>query len=170
MRTPQNTNIPLADGRFVLVDPDVYESVSRFRWRTRTSATERGYIRRNVSKRLNGRRVSRTVYLHRLIMGEPPEPGLEVDHINGDLLDCRRQNLRWVTRSHNQQNRQSPVRAASGHRNVYWSAQKKKWRVRLFVVGRKLSFGHFTDLEAAAAEAERARCAHFDGYVPGGSR
>jgi hypothetical protein len=35
--------------------------------------------------------------LHRFVMGEPPEPGMSVDHINHRRLDNRRCNLRWVT-------------------------------------------------------------------------
>jgi hypothetical protein len=36
-------------------------------------------------------------YLHRLIMGPPPEPGLTVHHIDGNGLNNTRANLRWAT-------------------------------------------------------------------------
>lgn len=42
-----------------------------------------------------------TVYLHRLIMGNPD--GI-VDHANRDTLDCRRENLRVTTQSINRLN------------------------------------------------------------------
>ena len=42
--------------------------------------------------------------LHHLIMGKP-QKGMVVDHINGDGLDNRKENLRFVTVSENQQNR-----------------------------------------------------------------
>lgn len=44
----------------------------------------------------------RSVRLHRFIMEAPR--GIEVDHINHDTLDNRRENLRLVTKSQNQQN------------------------------------------------------------------
>lgn len=43
-------------------------------------------------------------YLHRVIMGDIPA-GMEIDHINRNTLDNRRDNLRIVTRSQNLQNR-----------------------------------------------------------------
>lgn len=51
--------------------------------------------------------VRRRVYLHRAIMERiepPPSPEHVVDHKNGDTLDARRCNLRWVTISENAKN------------------------------------------------------------------
>ena len=58
---------------------------------------------------------------HALVMelAGPPKPeGIwHVDHINGDRADNRMKNLRWVTRSRNQFNREMPN--ATGHRWVF---------------------------------------------------
>src|SRR3954464_1039854 len=55
------------------------------------------------------------VRLHRLLM-QPPF-GFEVDHRNGDKLDCRRANMRIVSHAQNAQN----VRTAKGTlRGVYY--------------------------------------------------
>lgn len=66
--------------------------------------TEKLYAKR--ATRVNG--VACSVYLHREIAlrahGEPPSPLHVADHLNGDSLDCRRENLRWATLSMNAKN------------------------------------------------------------------
>lgn len=57
----------------------------------------------------------RSIFLHRVITGVLP--GLDVDHINGDTLDNRRENLRIATRSQNLANNRR-VAGATGYRGV----------------------------------------------------
>ena len=43
--------------------------------------------------------------LHREILGLGPKDNIDVDHVNGDTLDCRRENLRAVSTMTNSRNR-----------------------------------------------------------------
>lgn len=56
------------------------------------------------------------ISLHRLLMAAPEE--LEVDHINGDTLNCRRSNMRLATKAQNAQNKRPSGRNSSGYRGV----------------------------------------------------
>ena len=47
-------------------------------------------------------RDSSPIYLHRTVMSA--KPGQQIDHANGDGLDCRRINLRLCTSTQNRQN------------------------------------------------------------------
>lgn len=88
--------------------------------------------------------------LHTFLMDTPK--GLQVDHINGNRLDNRRSNLRFVTPGQNCQNIKLRKDATSGIRGVSWWARGKKWKVQAQVAGVKYHGGYFEDKE----EAERA--------------
>ena len=55
--------------------------------------------------------------MHRLVMGNPE--GMCVDHINGDTLDNRKENLRICTMSENSMNRKLRNDSRSGFKGVY---------------------------------------------------
>ena len=92
-----------------------------------------------------------TLYVHRLLMGPPPARGMEVDHRNRDGLDCRRQNLRWATRSQNAANSAGRP-SSSRYKGVHWDPITGKWRARVTLHRRTTNLGRFSD-EAAAARA-----------------
>lgn len=97
----------------------------------------------------DGPHPQRLVYLHRLVAGVD-DPEVEVDHQNGDTLNCRRGNLRPASRVTNARNIDLPRNNTSGFLGVAWVAKRRRWRVK---IGRK-QVGYFTDLhEAAKARA-----------------
>jgi hypothetical protein len=81
--------------------------------------------------------------MHRVIM-QPPD-NLFVDHINGNKLDNRRENLRIVT---NQQNQWNQTRA----KGYYWNAERNKWQVTIVVNKKNIFLGRF-DTEEQARQA-----------------
>ncbi len=103
----------------------------------------------------------RTVRLHRAILGAPD--GLEVDHISGDGLDCRRHNLRIVTGAENSRNRRVYVNNKSGVKGVSWQRDVGKWKAEIRLGGKRHYLGLFSDIpEAAAAYAKASAALHGD--------
>lgn len=101
----------------------------------------------------------KTESLHRFLMGA--EKGVQVDHRNGNGLDCQRQNLRIATPQQNQQNKPKTVRNTSGFKGVTRHKSTGKWQAQLTVDGRFAYLGLFTSREAAfAAYCAAARDAH----------
>ena len=96
--------------------------------------------------------------LHRLIYmmfnGYFPK---EIDHINGNRLDSRIQNLRSVTGSQNQQNSKIRKDNKSGIKGVYWFKELKKWKIDIRFNGKRKYIGVFEDLELAELVAIEAR-------------
>ena len=95
-----------------LVDEEDYLFFTQWLWVTKKSPNGKLYFRRAVSRYdLYGKREGAdTIYLHieilRRAQGESPTRRRCIaDHWNGNSLDNRRQNLRWVTKRQNNQNR-----------------------------------------------------------------
>tara|TARA_R110001583_G_C5453918_1_gene391184 strand:+ start:64 stop:663 length:600 start_codon:yes stop_codon:yes gene_type:complete len=62
--------------------------------------------------------------IHRIVMGNPE--GMDIDHINGDRLDNRKENLRVCTRSQNSQNKKLRSNSKSGFKGVRHRPEHKK--------------------------------------------
>lgn len=148
MHSAGYTAIPLHDRHgeikaFAVVDHGDAHLASK-RW----SPHGDGYAVRYAA--VNGRQTS--ILLHREILGLRPGDGTQVDHINGNRLDCRRANLRIGTHSLNAQN--VPLRGGtSSYRGVCWHDGKS--RAYATLNGRQHNLGRF-EREEDAAEAARA--------------
>jgi hypothetical protein len=90
---------------------------------------------------------ARSERMHSLILGR--HAGLEPDHLNGDKLDNRRENLRLVSHAENTQN----VRTAKGDmRGVFFDSRENVWYGQVKHNGRK----HSTKRFRSASDAQRA--------------
>lgn len=138
--------IILNNGAIALVDEFDMDALAAVRW-----FWSNGYA--SHQERRDGH--PHTVYMHRLLMGEPA--GLEVDHINADGLDNRRANLRIVTRSQNEQAKHR-VRSDSttGVRGVE-RIHGGRYRARIWLDGKAIPLGCFRTIEEAAVAASEGR-------------
>lgn len=137
-----------------LVDEDAYEHmVAPYRWHVGSVTGDRVY----TSARIPTGSGNSTVLLARWLMNPPADA--EVDHINKNPLDNRRENLRVVTRKQNEENggqRRSPRKFTSEHRGVYLDPYTKRWRAEVTHHGKAHKSPRF-DTEAEAAEWARAK-------------
>ena len=92
--------------------------------------------------------INRGKLLHRLIVNAPN--GAQVDHVNRDTLDNRKDNLRICSQSDNLRNQPMRERNLSGFKGVDFCSKTKKFRVQIQVDGRKVHGGYFGDIRAAA--------------------
>ncbi len=80
----------------------------------------------------------------------------EVDHIDGNKINNRIENLRPATHAENLKNQKIKINNVSGIKNVGWARREQKWRVRLTVNGRDKHIGYFKDRDLADLVAVEA--------------
>lgn len=140
--------IALTKGQSALVDAEDYPALACFNW---CASFSRGkWYAKRAERGPDGRQY--TIRMHRAILGVPP--GTEVDHINGDGLDNRRENLRPATRAENIRNTKRRSRNTSGFKGVY--RLEGRWAAS---VARKYLGLYDSPEEAARAYDTQARMA-----------
>ena len=106
---------------------------------------ENGYWHCQISKK--------RVYNHRVIWVLHGNTDTTIDHINGDRLDDRIENLRDVTQARNQRNRKhGNINSSSKLIGVSWNKSSAKWRAQISVGKKTIHIGLYkTEQEAHAA-------------------
>lgn len=132
-------------GFVAIVDIDDYELVSQYKWCAQKNYRT-FYAQRNV-KLDSG---YTTQYMHTLITGFP-----HVDHINGNGLDNRKENLRETNNTLNRANSRKRLGCTSKYKGVNWYAATGKWRAQININHRAIHLGYFFNEEDAAKAYDR---------------
>jgi len=88
-----------------------------------------------------------------------------IDHIDGDILNNRIENLRPATHTQNMRNTKLSARNNSGVKGVNWDKKSNKWRVHISVDGKTKTFGRFKDMELAELIAIEARNKYYGEFA-----
>lgn len=149
--------IPLSQGKYALVDDADYERVSQYKW-----YCTNGYAVRREQRVHGGKKRIKAFRMHREIIDAPP--GLDVDHINRNRLDNRRDNLRFATPTQNAINR-GPQPGTSRFKGVSWFKLNNVWRAKIGINGEKVHIGCYdNEIEAAKAYDDAAH-EHFGEFA-----
>ena len=147
--------VALTKGYEAIISSADAHLVERHNWVVVIKKCNKIYAYRSIGPR--GKQ--RTIYMHRVIMNAPD--GYEVDHVNGDGLDNRRQNMRLVTHQQNLCNQLISSKNRSGFRGVSWDKNMKTWRAQITVHYKMKFLGLFESAESAhAAYVEASKMLH----------
>lgn len=149
--------IPLTQGMIALVDDEDYTGLARWKWYYHKGSTAKtGYAKRKHSRQ-DGEQ--KTIFMHRIILNTPPK--YQTDHINGNGLDNRKENLRVATHSQNKCNAGKYQNNTSGFKGVSWRKDRKRWLAYIRLGTQRIHIGYFKDkLKAASAYNKGATKCH----------
>lgn len=136
--------IRLKKGKHAIVDHSDFKKVAPFTWwYEKTSRQEYAY-----SKHAN---YGSTIRMHSLIAGQPPK-GFVIDHRNGNGLDNRKKNLRFVSRALNALNSE----VSSGF-YIKPENRFRKYVVERFFQTKKYYGGSFATVTEARKASQKLR-------------
>ena len=137
-------NIELTKGKVAIVDDDDYEFLSQWKW---------GYYGQYAARRdYISKKERKLIMMHRLINHTPD--GLFTDHINGDPLDNRKENLRNCTISENGGNRKKTKNPTSSkYKGVRW--RKNRWECSIKYRNKRIYLGRFENEINAAKQYDK---------------
>jgi HNH endonuclease len=139
----------------IIFDDSTSELVNKHDWGISTKGYAQGSYR------------GKMVYMHRFLwetFNGPIPKGWQIDHINGNKLDNRLENLRVVTPRRQQWNLKGHREGtfSSSYVGVSWDRKLQKWQSRITINGRNHGLGMY-DSELDAHNAYMAKVAELEG-------
>ena len=132
-----NTNNP------IYIDKDDYDKIKKYTW---SECPAYHYAKTSANN----------LVMHRLIMNAQPQQ--EVDHINHNRMDNRKNNLRIVTHKQNNQNRNLS-------KNYSYRKDKNKWKAYIKIDGKQIFLGYYNTEYEAHCVAWENRKKYFKEYA-----
>jgi len=153
--------IQLTKGYVAIVDDEDYEELSKHKWYAQTKRFVQ-YAKRACYK--NGDQI--TISMHRIITNCPD--GMQVDHINHNGLDNRKENLRICTNQENSRNQMKHISTTLGMvKGVVISKciKSKPYKARIRYNGKAKDIGYFATIEEAALAYDKKALELFGQYA-----
>lgn len=137
---------------YFLFDKEDYELIKNYRW----YIDGKNYVKTNMN--IDGKKTS--MRLHRLIINVN-DKNKQIDHINHNPLDNRKENLRICSNMQNNWNKGKQKNNTSGIKGVCFLKNCNKWYARITVNGKTYNLGLFKNLLDAKKEREIAEKKYF---------
>jgi hypothetical protein len=142
--------IYLTKGMVASIDDDDFEKVNKYSWH----CTSHGYAAARINNKI--------VYMHRYIMNSQ---GAEIDHIDNDRLNNKKQNLRSCKHIDNIRNSKTPKNSTTGYKGVTFAKWAGLYRAHIIADGNNHSLGYFKDAKEAAISYNKAAIKYFGEFA-----
>lgn len=139
--------IPLTKGKFALIDDEMFDRVSYFKWYAHEVISNQGTIYYAASRSVYGNRIF--VLMHQLIMGMPISA---IDHKNLNGLDNQRSNIRLATKGQNSMNKPKKLNTSSNYKGVSSCKGRFAWQSGIKINKKRIALGRYnSEIDAAIA-------------------
>lgn len=122
---------------YTIIDKMDKEKIEPFKW----CCSSKGYAVRTGKNK-------ESLSVHRVVMNA--KPGQIIDHINGNPLDNRKSNLRFVSSQQNSFNTKKSITNSSGFKGVSWHKNHKLWQACVYFGNTSKFLGNYLTKEEAA--------------------
>ncbi|MGL5330687.1 MAG: HNH endonuclease [Peptostreptococcaceae bacterium] len=144
-----------------LLDLEDYDVTLSQNWclvKIRSGEANRFYV--------GGRENGKTILLHRILTNCPK--CMVVDHIDGDVFNNRRNNLRICTNKENIRKRGMSNNNTSGYKGVLWYPYNNynKWKAYIKVNNKMVNLGYYSDIKDAVLARREAELRYYGEFAP----
>ena len=133
-----------------IIDLDDIDKVRQYKW----CLSNDGYV--HTSKN--------NIRLHKLVKDCPED--MIIDHINHNILDNRKENLRPCTYQQNMMNLSKRIDNSSGIAGVSWYKRSNKWRAQIKLNNKTKHLGYYENIEEAIQARRQAEIDYFGEFAP----
>jgi hypothetical protein len=138
--------IQLTQGKVAIVDDEDFEYLNQWKWHA-SKLGNKFYAQRHnnllITKNIK-------ILMHRNIM--KPKKGFVIDHIDGNTLNNKKNNLRICTHAENMRNSKMPINNTSGFKGVSYVKKNNTYMSSIRFNDKKIYLGLFINpIDAAKA-------------------
>lgn len=135
------------------IDLEDVGKCKKFKWNV-----AKGYVKTNIDGHI--------LYLHRYLLNIN-DKNIKVDHVDRDILNNQKSNLRLCSQSENSKNiKLIRINNTSGHKGITWDKQTQKWVAQIVVNYKNIKLGRFNDVNEAIKVRNEAELYYFDKFSP----
>jgi len=142
-----------------IIDVDDLEICKNYTWFKSKRNSVEGRLKNSKNKS------NKIIKLHRLVMGVDDKK-IQIDHINHDILDNRKINLRMCSNKENQRNKIKNIKSKFGINGVFFHEKQNRYLSYITFDKKRIHIGSFKTLDEAINSRIDAEKIYFKDFAP----